>query len=232
MSQTPDDPSLIGTAPAQDVYSPEQLTARRASSRRRAVAMVSEYDEILGFTVRALSPATHSRLVVIDSPFLYRVAGGASDVRDYLWFHWPAFDAQGLGRDAFQRALEARINPPWRGWRTSRAARHDIVAAAYARASIQIQELCTIAFADDGPGGEGGKRVSAALEAQLIDIFAERYRWEPDRTRHTPLRQLYQLLNCINGSDFDRSEVDVIAEELRQANADVIASRHAAKQPI
>ena len=211
---TPTNDQLPAATP---VFSPRQLAARHDSAVRRAAAMVSDSDTILGFTVSALTPATYSRLLVVGSPFLYRQSGTDRDVRDYLWIHWPEFSLDPRAKEKFARALQRRIAPAWLRWRHSRASWHDRTAALYALASLRIADLCAIAFADEGPA-RGGKHVSATLEAQYIDVFAERYRWEPERTRHTPIRQLNQLLNCINGSDFDCSEAAVIAEELRAAN--------------
>jgi hypothetical protein len=97
---------------------------------------------------------------------------------------------------------------------------------------VDIRERVEIAFADEAPGGGeegGGSRVRASLEASLCDVFARIYGWDVERTRDVPLRKLYQFLGCRDGVDFDKGEADVIAEELRQANAERLAQDAAAR---
>lgn len=226
-------PPLTDLPPSRLVYSPAQIAARRRADMRRAAAMVDDFDVILGMRFRALTPATYSRLFVIGSPFLAAagdVAARAEDVRDYLWIHSPDFQPDGKGRTEFVRRLLNAIDPAWLRWRRSRAARQSAVACAYALAAVDIRERVEIAFADEAPGGGdgGGTRIRASLEAALCDAFARAYGWDIERTRNTPLRKLYQFLGCRDGVDFDKDEAAVIAEELRQANAERLAQDRAA----
>ncbi len=186
--------------------------------------MVRAFDYVLGVRVRALTPATYSRLVVIDSPFLYGLPAGADAVRDYLWIHAPNFDEEAKNRAAFFNHWDRVTMPRWARWRYSRARWHDRVAATYALASCEIAELIGIAFADEPPGGEGVTMAGASLEAQFIDVFADAYNWEPERTRTTPLRVLFQLMATRSRVSYDKAEADVIAEELRAANASKLSA--------
>lgn len=169
--------------------------------------MVSPFDTFLGRRFHALNPATHSRLLVLRSPFLWQIEAGPGDVLDYLWLHAPEFDDQGRGRRAFERELGRMIEPRWLRWRHSRAGWLDRTAAAYARLAVDIEERINLAFADSRPAADGGRRVSASLEAQLIHACAELYRWEPERVRRMPIRQLNQFLNAANGTDYSPEEI-------------------------
>lgn len=206
---------------AQPVYSPAQLEARQQATIRRAAAMVRDFDLVLGVRVKAMTPATYSRLVVIGSPFLYRAAAGADAVRDYLWIHAETFDEEARNRAAFFRDWDRKTMPRWARWRYTRQTWHDRVATTYALAACEIAELVGIAFADEPPGGEGNTMAGASLEAQFIDVFADAYGWTPERTRNTPLRQLFQLLSARSRTSYDKDEAAVIAEELRVANLNV-----------
>lgn len=216
--------------PEEQYFSPELLIARHQASLRRAAAMVADHDMILGFRFQPLTPASYSRLLLLESPFLWQQPAESADVRDYLWNHWPAFSLEGTGRESFLRAFEQRMAPSWLRWRYSRPAWTERLAMAYAQTAEKISELMRMAFADDpgnGTKSQGGKIVCATLEAQMIDLFAEKYRWEPERTRRTPLRQLYQFIRCSDRSDYAPEDAAIIAADLAAANAPAIA---AAKQ--
>lgn len=199
--------------PDKPFISPELNRARYEASKRRAAAFCFDYDTIAGLRFRALTPETYTRLVVIDSPFLWRGEWGAEDVRDYLWTH--AYDA--TDKDAFLAQWQRHIDPPWMRWRRSRASRVQRVATIYARAGHDIQELVTLAFADEG--APGGRMHRATLEAQFIDLFWREYRWDAARVRATPIRQLFQFLACWDDSEFDKVEELIVADHLRAANA-------------
>ncbi len=213
----------------QPYYSTDLLLARHAAQRRRAAAMIATHDTILGLRFHPLTPASFSRLVLIESPFLWRTKGAANPaaVRDYLWNHWPGFDADGENRDTFQKMLTRHISPPWLRLAYSIAAWNERPAAAYALAAEAIYDLVGVAFADEpAPRTGSGRIVCASLEAVMIDLFAERYRWEPERTRHTPFRQLFQYIRCNDTSDYAPDEVAIIADDLRRDNEQAAALRN------
>ncbi len=205
--------------------SPLLISARREAQRRRAAAMVATHDTILSFRFHPLTPASYSRLILIESPFLWQRNPAPSAVRDYLWNHWPQFDEAGEGRNAFLRAIERRICPPWLSWGFTRDAWEQRRAKGYVVASAQISELVAVAFADLPAPGDGTRRICASLEAQMIELFAARYRWVPERTRTTPLRQLYQFIRCNDSSDYAAEDAAIIAADLRRENEAAIAAR-------
>jgi hypothetical protein len=103
--------------------------------------------------------------------------------------------------------------------------------AALHLAGADIARLVDDAFADAPPrAGRPGKPL-ATTEAYFIHEFAAAYRWAPERTRHTPLRQLVQLHRCIRaarGEDIsDSGEERIWAEYLRAKNAKLAADRAA-----
>ena len=196
--------------------------------------MVGAWDTVAGMRLHAMTPRTYSRLIVVQSPFLQ--AGAAirqADVQGYVWAHSPRFtddpDAVRIARAGVLAHLHRNLAPRWLRWRYSRAAWHDMTAAAYALAASEIRELVDVAFADAPPQKQDdGRAPVASLEAQFVDMFAERYRVWPLETpiRDTPLRVLYQLIRCQHGTDFDADEARVIAEDLRIRNEAELAAHN------
>ncbi len=223
-SETKPTPELPADRP---YYSTELLLVRHAAQRRRAAAMVATHDIIKGFRFLPLTPASYSRLLLIESPFLWKQPAGAAAVRDYLWQHWPAWNIEGRGRAAFLRAFERRMCPAWLRFFYSRPAWRAGLAEGYAEIAVRITELMAVAFADESaPALPGAARqICATLEAQLIDLFAKRYAWTPERTRATPIRQLYQFIRCNDASDYAPDEAAIIAEDLRRENEAAAATR-------
>lgn len=218
------------TSPDQPYYSPQLLQVRHAAHRRRAAAMSAPHDTILGLRFEPLTPASYSRLMVLESPFLWRHPNPShAAIRNYLWSHWARWDSDGRGRPEFVEIFERRIVPTWLRWTFSRAARAALrarTAKGYDEAAAQISELVGIAFADaPSPAVGAPRQVCATLEAQMIDLFAERYHWAPERTRATPLRQLYQFIRCNDRSDYDPDEAAIMADDLRQENEAAAARR-------
>ena len=204
-------------------YSDRLLRSRFDTQRRRAAAMCLPDDTVLGITLRPLTPASYSRLFAIGNAFLF---GGleptVDDIRNYIWFHAPGFTDDprqaAAAKAGILGQLERYIFPPWLAWRYSRAAQRTRRAAGYALAATKIAEIVNESFADIPPPGPPGPSIGATLEAQFIDVFAREYRWYPERTSNTPIRQLYQFLRCINRTDFDADEARIIAEDLKVDN--------------
>jgi len=221
-------PNLTTLPAAEPVYSLDQLAARAQTAKRRAAAMVSDWDYVAGLALRPLCPRTYSRLMVVDSPFLRgSAAASRADVRTYCWIHSPTFTESPQNAPAARaellRQLDDSIDPPWQRWRRSRAARSDLVAAGWAIAASEIAELIEVAFADMPPskGENDGRAPVASFEAQMIDVMATAYPVWPLATaiRETPLRILYQLMRCQNGVDYDADEAAVIAADLAARNS-------------
>ncbi len=181
--------------------------------------MVADYDEIFGFRFEPLTAASYSRLLVLESPFLWRRPASSGAVRDYLWNHFPGFNVGGHGRAPFLAAFERRLVPRWMRLFYSRAARRSGIDAGYAQVAEKIADLMAVAFSDaPAPATGPARRICATLEAQMIELFAARYHWAPERTRATPLRQLYQFIRCNDTNDYDAEEAAIIAEDLKRDN--------------
>lgn len=202
---------------------------REATAARRARAMVDCPDSVLGLPVRPLTPATWTLLCATESRFLQPDAQPMEgDVRNYLWFHSRLFHFSSrlparLSRFLkwcallrFNSMLHRRRNVHW-------------YSATLALAAADIDRLVREAVADSPGRGEGRIGPTApALEAQLVHIFAREYRWPPERTRATPLRQLFQLLLCLSPADDDAGERALRLDHLRRRNAELNAARAAA----
>ena len=203
---------------------------RKEAARRRAEAFCDGPDYVLGIAVNALTPATFSLLVAHGSAI---VCGGQiqeGDVRNYLWFHsrhylhkghaeWPAAKRKAL--DPLMRVL---LNRRFR-FSLERKPSQETYAATMALAIADIKNAVSDAFADCPPSMGGSSQPVATLEAEMIAIFARELQWQPDRTRNTPLRQLFQLLRCIrawNGTEpRDAQEDAILAEHITLRNAEL-----------
>jgi hypothetical protein len=218
------------------LYLPALLEYRAKVSRRRAAAFCDAPEYVLGSEVRPLTPATFSMLHAVGNAFVTGARPEVSDVRDYLWFHSPLYGHCGV-KDWRQRKRKAlrrfgnQACAPWRKW-LGRAPDLNRFRAVMAMAVSEIEALVNDAFADAPPRSGTKTRPTASLEASLIDEFASSYRWEPERTRNTPLRQLFLLLRCIRagrGQEVgDDGENEIIYAHLRARN-DAIAAERATK---
>jgi hypothetical protein len=211
-------------------YCPALLRSRSESSRRRAAAFGMSHDTVLGVTMRPITPASYSLMHATGSAFLFGKTPEITDVMGYVWFHSLRFTSDprrvlAEKKRAHRDFYRGMISLPTLLFSLPRR-RARIISERYAAGALKISEIVDESFADAPPPSNGeSARVNSSLEGQLIDVFAREYGWDPDRTRHTPLRQLYQLLRCINahhlGSayiEFDREEASIIAAELSALN--------------
>jgi hypothetical protein len=208
--------------PSRPFRSIELLAARVCADRRRAAAMVLQWHTVAGQRLRLITPASYSRMVAIGNAFPWRAPPTPADVRDFVWFHAPGFTSDPAEaerrRAGVMRRLERAIAPPWLRWRHSRKSWTIFTTAAWATVGARIAEIVEETFADALPGGESDSRCAASFEAQMIDLFSARYRWDPDRTRQTPVCQLLQFMRSADGVDFDATEARLLAAALRDLN--------------
>ncbi len=197
--------------------------------------MCVDTDFVLGIELRAMCPATHSMLVANNSTFLRNGLPAPGDVRDYVWFHHPTFEAdnerQRLKVMAQLRAAAIRANgaPWWKGDDETR------LADGYARAIQKIEDLVMETFADSPPPKDDDRDntpIGACLEAQTIHTFSKSYpQWSVEYIRWQPLRKLYQYLRTMraeHGSDdMDREEARLMVAHLRTMQAAADAERKA-----
>lgn len=170
-------------------------------------------------------------LLAIGSRFICGGRPTEGDVRNYLWFHSPRYSHFGVAgwqrrKARALRPLENALANPWH-----RLVRRPLDRERYSVMMIlavsEIGSLVDEAFADcPADTGMPGAPI-ATMEAQLIHRFAMDYRWEPERTRHTPLKQLFQLTRCIranNGEDVrDQGEIKILEAHLQRRLADIQA---------
>jgi hypothetical protein len=174
-------------------------------------------------------------LLATGSAFFTGATPEERDVRNYLWFHsrlyahcgvpdWPQRKKAALRRFAHQ------LQNPWKrrlGMKLDRSR----YLAALCLAAVEIKGFVDDAFADaPARSGRPGKPI-AGLEAFFVHEFASAYGWAPERTRHTPLRQLVQLHRCIRSSRgeelTDDGEDRLLFEHLKARNAALAAKRTA-----
>lgn len=209
---------------------PELVAYRAEAAKRRAAAFCDAPDYVLGQEVCPLTPRTFSMLLAVGSHF---VAGGRAtegDVRNYLWFHSPAWCHSGV--PGWHRRKERALRPLVRQLaspvRRALGLSLDLerYGAALALAVADIRRIIDEAFVDCPAGGGDGAAV-ASLEAQMVAAFAKELRWPAEQTRNTPLRQLFQLLRCLRasrGEDVgDRGEQEILASHMRRRQAELDA---------
>lgn len=219
--------------PEQPLHSDGILLARAVANQRRAAAMVADYDRVGGMILNPITPASWSRLVALRSPFTWDGDAEASDVRNYVWFHSPRFTIDPGSAAAAQarvyKEFDARVAFGRQLWLCTPKRRRSWVLSGYELAKAQIATIVEETFADSQPQASTSPRIAASLEASMIDLFARQYATWPFPTpiRDTPLRKLYQLLRCINGGDYEKTEADIIAEELRADNEALAAKKGA-----
>lgn len=211
-------------ASPNQLYLPALAEHRKRAAARRAAAFVAGQDNVCGVPCQPITPATFTALYALESRF---VCGGEQaaegDVRNYLWIHSQEFEPGGSRRvkRKRERALLPFLALTRKRWLVVfRVPDIHTYCAAVALAINDIARLVAEAFADaPAASGLGTKPARATLEAQMIDLFAQAYHWTPERTRATPLRQLYQLIRLINHDDNpDAEEAEIIAEHLRKLN--------------
>jgi hypothetical protein len=207
---------------------------RRATAHRRAAAFCDLPDYVLGIPVLPVTPRTFSMLFAIESRFIFGGQPMEGDVRNFLWFHSPLYANcavagwQGRKRRALAPLCRQLGVERWRRW-LGLGISADRYAAALVLAISDINKILDDAFAD-APRGKSTKAPLASLEATLIHEFAAAYDWTPERTRNTPLRQLFQLNRCVaaySGHDVrDDGEDAILADHLLKKNADKLAQAH------
>ena len=157
------------------------------------------------------------------------VCGGApqlEDVINYIWFHSSAYTHTGVAGWARRkrrvlRPLMLNITQSWRRLLLRRP-NYEHIGATLAVAICGCRAKVNEAFADTtAAAGRPGAPI-ATLEAHFVHLMAASYGWLPERTRNTPLRQLFQLNRCIrqgNGEKVaDPQEQEILAAHLRAMN--------------
>lgn len=216
---------------------PALLEYRARTAKRRAAAFCDVPDYVLDIPVQPLTPATFSMLFAAGNAFVTGASPQERDVREYLWFHSDLW-VHGAAADWWQRKrralapLEFALWPRVRRWLGLKPDRNH-VTALLALAIADIQELLENAFADAPAKSARPTKSVASLEGFFVHEFASAYGWPPERTRHTPLRQLMQLHRCIRaarGDELDdQGEAEILAAHLKARN-DALAAERAKKQ--
>lgn len=208
---------------------------RRAKVQRRAHAMCTGAEYVLGIRVLPMTLPSFSLLLAHGSPFLLGGQPREGDVRNYLWFHSPHYvDStcphwERVKRDALA-PFTRHLTSPWRKWF---GLRPDFprYAAALALAITDIRALTDFDFADvAGNYGRGGAPV-ASLHAQMLNSFSQAYpSWTREQIESTPLRVLFQLdraLAASRGKEVpDDDEEAQLAAHIRARQAALDAAKN------
>lgn len=223
---------MTSTPPDQRLRLPALAEYRLTAGQRLAVAFCDLTEFVMGCEVLPITPRTFSMLMAAQNSF---VAGGQpqiGDVVDFIWFHSPNYvRTDRAGQPAIKRSavrpFTRQLAQPWRKWLGWMKPQPQ--AMIMALAVCEIRALLDSTFACAGRGNSGP--ALACIEAQMIHGFAMGYQWPPERTRNTPLRQLFQLDRCLalsRGVEVrDDTESDMIAAHLMRRNAEANPERAA-----
>lgn len=217
---------------------PELAEYRAAAVKRRAAAFCDVPEDVLCIPVQPLTPRTYSMLLAKGNRFIVGGMPKIDDVVDYLWLHaanWTHCGVDGweLRKRQHLRPLTVQLRQPWRRFlRLKPRAEH--AAAAMALAIVDIKRIVDEAFADTiAATGAPGAPI-ATLEAHFIHLMGVAYQWAPERTRVTPLKQLFQLNRCIRQARGDTvqdaGEEMILYRHLKAKNDALAAARAAQKE--
>lgn len=219
--------------PSAPLVLPGLSEIRKRAALRRSAAFCPGLDYVLGIPCRPISPATYSMLHSTGSRFLHGGEPMEGCIRNYLWFHSPQFvpadhpHAKRIRRRALAPFMRVLVGP-WLARFAIRRLQPHRYTVVLALAATDIAAHLEEAFIDAPEGsGKPGAPV-AGLEAQLVDLFAREYGWQPKQTSATPMRQIFQLVRCIkahNGDEInDAAESALLAAHLRAKNAGKLQS--------
>lgn len=183
--------------------SPALLEHWANSAQRHAEAFCDVPDYVLGVEVKPLTPAVFSMLHATSNRFVIssRAPGRDCDVFNFVWFSSPrwcpaAAPFARLRKWWALRRLRFEFGQPWMKW-IGRPPDVERYAVIFALAAADIRTIVDQAFADAPGKSKNAARQLFSLEAYLIHEFAVNYGWTPERTRHTPIKQLLQFKRCI-----------------------------------
>lgn len=194
----------------------QALAAYRAEAdQRRSGAFTDCPEYVLGIPVRPITPATWTLLGATGSAFVAGRIAQEGDIRNFLWFHSPLFTTHRLFSGPRRWLAHLRFNAILHR-------RRDLgyYAGHLAMAGADIDRIIVDTFADVAAPNHTGRSVApgACLEAQLEHFFRQHYGWPAARTRHTPLRRLFQYMRCISPGE-DVGEQAIKVAYLRSRNA-------------
>lgn len=208
---------------------PALVEYRAGLLQKHAAAFCDVPEFVMGCPVQPITPRTFSMLIASRNRFVVGGAGpGFDDVVNFIWIHSPLYAVPGSfgWRSRKRMALKSfvrEIRQPWRRWvglkpRMERQAGIMVLALGEIRTLIADAFACSSAGNSDGP-------TPGSLDAQMVNLFAAAYSWEPEQTRNTPLAQLFQLARCLSvsrgGKFTDRNEENIIAAHLARRLADL-----------
>jgi len=186
-----------------DEYQAQITRIRIGANKRRAEAWAMVPETVLGIQLTPITPAIYSLLIGTGNAYFTGRVPKEGDLRNFVWFCSPQFNPDSpLVSLRWKPWQMAKLNIALkRGatWKT----RNEAIVSNFYRACLQIHEIINGTFKDGVPSVETEEEVqplAAALEAQVLDMFAREYKqWPlPKPVRHTPIKQLYQLARCID----------------------------------
>lgn len=196
--------------PARNIeeYEAQIQTIRQQAHKRRSEAWAMVPETVLGIELNPITPAIHTLLVGTGNAYVTGNVPGEADLRNFVWFCSQKFNPD-----------HPNLSLRWKWWvmlklrlainrGATRKNRPQVILRNFYTACEQVHEILANTFSDGCSPGNQGKPLAAALEAQVIDMFAREYKqWPmPNPVRHTPIKQLYQLARCIDRRNLGKED--------------------------
>lgn len=155
-----------------------QYDAALAQERalREAIFLDVPYD-ISGIKIQNITPFLLARLLAMGTPYLDGGEYRDTDTVRFLWALSPEFCADEAKRDAFIDLAIKTI---------------DDIAKTEAEIEIFLKET----FMDGPQGGPASVPYVSGIAWMIYAMARKPFKWKREKTLHTPLREIYQLMRC------------------------------------
>lgn len=200
--------SELDTPRTIEEYNAAVERVRMASASRRTQAWANVPERVLGLELRPITPAIFTVLCGTENAFVWGRLPLEHDLRNFVWFCSPQFDADKPVWSAKWRPVQMfRLNCALKRRAYHKQKPAEAILKNFLTGCAEVREILARTNADCVPpttveGEPEEKPLAAAQEAQFVDLFAREYKhWPlPQPVRHTPIMQLNQLARCIDRS--------------------------------
>lgn len=144
-------------------------------------------ENICGFKIKQITPFLYARLCVMETPFLSGDDVTPKEVIRFLWALSVDFSEEQEKRDAFIESVVKSLEGRWD------------------EAYEAVEKFLDDTFMD-GPvaGGTDSVPYVSGIAWMIFRMGCDPFRWDKERTLHTPMREIYQYMRC---ADIDRGRI-------------------------
>jgi len=158
---------------------PQYLEATAEERRLREEVYLDLPHDICGFYTKQITPYLFAILSQMESPVLFGSAEPRdSDYAQFLWALSTNFAVDTKKRESFIERVAKSLYED-----------HDSIVAG-------ISEFLDATFLDVSSGGREETPYVCSCAWMEYSMSKDPFRWDSQRTLHTPLRRIYQLIRC------------------------------------